>query len=99
MSPMNQNKKLHPEIENLLSSSRKMFSMKAGTSNLGHDAFKILRDTNLMRFQQQEGANKTQKQYEMLRDEMNVRKTDFDKSVSDYKLSLVRAQERKRKIQ
>ena len=97
MSPMNQNKKPHPEIENLLSSSRKMFSMKAGTSNLGHDA--ILRDTNLMRFQQQEGANKTQKQYEMLRDEMNVRKTDFDKSVSDYKLSLVRAQERKRKIQ
>lgn len=73
--------------------------MPAGTSNLGHDAFKILRDTNLMRIQQSDGEKHTTKQYRILRDEMNGRKKAFDESVADYKLSLVKARERKKQIQ
>lgn len=73
--------------------------MPAGTSALGHDAFKIMRNTNLMRMQTNEGEKVTDKHYRHLRDEMMGRKKAFDESVTDYKLSLVRARERKRKIQ
>lgn len=73
--------------------------MPAGTSALGHDAFKIMRNTNLMRMQQEQGEKLTAKHYRMLRDEMLGRKKAFDESIQDYKLSLVRARERKRKIQ
>jgi len=73
--------------------------MPAGTSALGHDAFKILRNTNLMRMQQNDGEKITNKHYRHMREEMAGRKKAFDESVNDYKLSLVRARERKRKIQ
>lgn len=72
--------------------------MPPGTSNLGHDAFKIMRNTNLMRMQGSNGEKTTQKQYNILRDEMFGRKKAFDESVTDYKLSLVRGRERKKKI-
>lgn len=88
-----------PEIENLLSATPRQTCMPAGTSALGHDAFKIMRNTNLMRMQQVEGEKTTQKHFRHLRDEMLGRKKAFDESVNDYKLGLVRARERKRKIQ
>ena len=70
--------------------------MPAGTSNLGQDAFHILKNTNRMRIQQLNGERYTQKQYEMLKREMDGRTKAFDESVQDYKLSLIRARERKR---
>lgn len=72
--------------------------MPAGTSALGHDAFKILRNTNLMRLQQLEGEKQTTTQYSKLKNEMLNRKKAFDDSVADYKVGLVRARERKRAI-
>ena len=72
--------------------------MPAGTSNLGHDAFKILRNANLMRLQQMEGEKQTSSQYNKLRHEMYNRKKAFDTSVADYKVGLVKAHERKRAI-
>ena len=60
--------------------------MPAGTSALGHDAFKILRNTNLMRLQQLEGEKQTTTQYSKLKNEMLNRKKAFDDSVADYKV-------------
>lgn len=79
------------EIENLLSAGRNQNCLGAGASNLGHDAFKILKDTNLMRFQHDQGVKKTDKQYSILKEEMNGRRKAFEESVIDYKVSLVRA--------
>lgn len=84
MSP-DTKKRVPTEIEHLMSANRNMHSLKARSSNLGHDAFKILRDTNLMRFQQDQGEKLTNKQFMVLRDEMNGRKKAFDESVADYK--------------
>lgn len=92
-------KKLPNEIDNLLSASRRQHYLGAGATNLGHDAFKILKDTNLMRFQRETGEKNTNKAYSILRDEMLGRKKAFDESVTDYKQSLVKAHERKRAIQ
>jgi hypothetical protein len=72
--------------------------MPAGTSALGHDAFKILRNANLMRLQQLEGEKQTTSQYQKLKNEMYNRKKAFDDSVADYKVGLVKARERKRAV-
>jgi len=82
----------------LLSASRRQQYLP-NASNLGHDAFKILKDTNLMRFQREMGEKSTNKAYLILRDEMTGRKKAFDESITDYKQSLVKAHERKRAVQ
>jgi hypothetical protein len=86
-------------MENLLQATPRQTCMPAGTSALGHDAFKILRNANLMRLQQLEGEKQTQSQYQKLRNEMYNRKKAFDESVTDYKVGLVKARERKRAVQ
>ena len=52
-----------------------------------------------MRYQREMGEKLTNKQYSVLRDEMLGRRRAFEESVNDYKLSLIKAQERKRQIQ
>merc|ERR1712203_20908 len=98
-SPHSHRSSHHKEINNMLDATPRQRCMPAGTSNLGHDAFKILKDTNLMRVQQNDGEKHTTKQFRILRDEMNGRKKAFEESVADYKLSLVKARERKKQNQ
>ena len=71
----------------------------AGSSDLGQSAFKIMRSTNLMKMQRLNGAQQTERAYEKLREEMLGRKKAFEESVTDYKMSLIRAKEQKKKIQ
>lgn len=52
-----------------------------------------------MKLQQVQGAENNEKLYLRLRDEMIGRKKAFDQSMSDYKLSLIKAQEEKKRIQ
>jgi len=43
-------KAIHPEIDHLLLANPGMSCLQAGTSNLGQATFKVMRNTNLMRF-------------------------------------------------
>ena len=86
------------EVSDLMESTPLQTCIPAGSSDLGQSAFKIMRSTNLMKMQRINGAFKTEKAYEKLRDEMLGRKKAFEESVTDYKMSLIRAKEQKKKI-
>jgi len=66
-------KKVHPEIEQLINSSRYNTCLQGRTSALAQDAFKILRDTNLMRYQQNLGEKICQNNYASRKEEMHQR--------------------------
>ncbi len=61
-----------------------MTSLQAGSCNLSHDAFKIMRDTNLMKFQQTQGEIFNNIKTEQLKNEMLKRKEAFDESIKEY---------------
>lgn len=78
MSPFNKTmsfnlspqKALKPEIDQLMNSSRYNTCLQGRTSALGQDAFKILRDTNLMRYQQAIGEKMEKNHYAQRLEEM-----------------------------
>lgn len=80
----NSTKNLNPEIEQLMNSSRYNTCLQGRTSALGQEAFKILRDTNLMRFQQASGEKMTQRNFNVRREEMQQRQRDFSDCQADY---------------
>jgi len=68
---------LHPEIDHLLQANPQLTCLKAGTSDLGQSTFKVIRSTNLMRFQQAQAEQETQAHYLKLREEMMGRQSQF----------------------
>ena len=76
-----------------MAASPRQTCIPAGSSDLGQAAFKIMKNTNLMRQQINQGELNTDKAYETLRNEMQGRKKAFEENVADYKMSLIRAKE------
>jgi hypothetical protein len=68
------NKSLHPEVHLLMDSHPLMTSLPAGTSNQAQAYFKIMRNTNLMRFGTQTAHAKASEEVERLHEEMLERK-------------------------
>ena len=89
---------ISPEVEELLDANRRQQTLKAGTSNMGQAVFKILKDTNLMRLQEQIANKKQEKQFAKLREEMIGRRRQLASDVAEYRESLVVAKDRKRSL-
>lgn len=93
------NKTLHPEVHSLLDSNPLMTSLPAGHSNQAQAYFKIMRNTNLMRFGAQQSHAKASDEVNRLHEEMLERRRQHEKQVSEHREAVIKAREDKKRLQ
>lgn len=93
------NKTLHPDVDHLLHSNPAMSCLQAGSSELAQATFKMMRNTNMMRFGANRASEKAEDHYTRLRNEMLDRKRIHLQQVEDHKQAVLDAKTEKKRIQ
>ena len=99
MTPKNNTRTLHPEVDHLLHSNPEMTCLQAGSSELAQATFKMMRNTNMIRFGSNFAQTKADDSYQRLKDEMLERKRLHQQQVADYKQSIIDGKAEKKRLQ
>jgi hypothetical protein len=102
MTPKNNprhNQTLHPDVDHLLNANAEMSCLQAGSSDLAQATFKMMRNTNMMRFGTNMVQSKVDNDYQRMRDEMLERQRHNLQQVAEFKQSVIDAKDKKKRLQ